>query len=280
MADPHCVEKCLPMLYECDSIFGSPTVLPAPRGGTLVQWELNPIVRDYGNYIYTLQTGDADAREDAAWHNVASGENVAYLIDESRWSPSVYNCKYYRLKLETSERIYYSSPLNTYGKLSYSDWRLYVSVLRAEEIQLRCRTGIDGVIFKRKVSGQPCKRCVDYNTGEVTDGGCNVCYGTGWVSGYYNPVKCCWFGVEPTNLTVQHDVEAQGVVRADTSYKARVIAAPILATQDIWCNVQSGERFKIVQLQNIVEVKGVPVVHQIAMDKLPVSDVAYSLVIG
>jgi hypothetical protein len=33
-------------------------------------------------------------------------------------------------------------------------------------------------------------------------------------------------------------------------------------------------------LQNIVEVKGVPVVHQIAMDKLPVSDVAYSLVIG
>jgi hypothetical protein len=275
--DPRCSDPTETCLYDCDYVFGAPTVLPFPRGGTVVQWELNAAVRDLGVYTYTLQTGNAEVTDADAWEDVITDADAFYLVDPHRWDSGVYRFKYYRIKLTTGERTYYSRPLHTQGKLTYADWRLYLSVLRAEEVQLRGRSGIDGIIFKRKVSGTPCTRCRDYNTGEVTDGGCKVCYGNGWVGGYYAAVHCCWFQVDPANRTITHDVETQGAIMADTSVAARAVAVPMLATGDIWVNKQSGERYKIIQLQDIVEVKGVPVVYRVAMDRLPVSDVVYRL---
>jgi hypothetical protein len=274
-----CEPACLSLdcFYDCDYVFGAPVVLPSPEGGTIVQWELDPVVRDLGKYVYTLQAGDAGVRDDKAWTDVVTAEDVFYLIDPYRWAKGIHRYKHYRLRLVTGERVYYSRPLHTFGHLSYGDWRLYVSVIRAEAVHLRSRSGTEGILFKRKISGVPCRRCRDHNTGEVTDAGCRICYGTGWVGGYYMPVFCSWFSIDPVDMSVAQDIETQGTIRVDTSCKARAIAVPCLSTNDIWLNKQSGERYKVMQIHNIVEVKGVPVVHQVSMDRLPVSDIVYSL---
>lgn len=268
---------CLPgVLHDCGYVFGEPVVLPAREGGTMVQWELDPHVRDEGEYRFSLQTGNAGVDDDAAWQTVVTETDVCHLIDPARRLPGAFEFTHYRLRLQTGERTYYSRPLPTTGKLNYEDWRVYVSVLRAEHVQLSRKSGTDGFLYKRKISGRPCPRCRDFNTGEVKDAGCKHCFGTGWIGGYYKPIPCSWFNVQPGDASIRHDIETQGPV-TNTRFEARVIAVPLLISGDLWLNRQNSERYRIMQVQPLVEQKGVPVVYIVAMERLPFSDIAYSL---
>jgi hypothetical protein len=260
--------------YDCDYVFGSPVVIPARQGGTAVQWTLDPAVRDEGDYVYTLQTGNAGVTDDRAWQNVVTESNVCLLIDPVQRLVGGYSFTHYRLKLQTGERLYYSRPLHTMGNLCYADWREYQAVLRSEQVLLASRTGTEGFLLKRKISGRPCRRCRDFNTGEVRDAGCEVCYGVGWIGGYYAAVPCVRLNIDPSGATIKHDVETQGMV-ADSRFTARTVASPILICSDVWVSKNNSERYKITQLQHLVEIKGVPVVYQLAMERLPFSDVAY-----
>lgn len=262
--------------YDCDYVFGDPVVLPARTGGTLVQWVLNPSVRDEGDYVYTLQTGNAGVDDNRAWRDVVTESNVCFLVDPVQRLKGVYSFTHYRLRLRTAERIYYSRPLHTMGYLRYADWREYEAVIRAENIMLSRRTGIEGILLKKKISGTPCKRCLDHNTGEVRNAGCKLCYGTGWLGGYYKAVLCAWCNIDPQGTTIKHDVDMQGPVM-DTQVTARTVASPILVCGDIWVNRSNSERYRITQIQNIVELKGVPAVYRLAMERLPFSDIAYSV---
>jgi hypothetical protein len=162
------------------------------------------------------------------------------------------------------------------GNLHYADWREYKAIIRAEEVFLFSRTGTDGMLLKRKISGHPCKRCLDFNTGEVLDAGCKICYGTGWVGGYYKAEPCVRFNVDPSSATIKQDVNMQGSV-IDTRFTARAVASPILVCGDVWVNKNNSERYRIMQLQHIVEIKGVPVVYRLTMERLPFSDIAYQV---
>jgi len=277
--DTYCCSSpaCLPgVLFDCDFVFGEPMVLSAREGGTTVQWQLDPSVRDEGVYRYTLQTGNAGVTDPDAWQDVVSETEVCFLTDPERRLPGTFPFTHYRIRLETGERSYYSRPLHTMGRLGYEDWRKYVSVIRAEHVLLARKTGIEGILSKRKISGRPCRRCRDFNTGDVLDAACQSCFGTGWLGGYYKPVPCCWFDVHPADTSIRYDLQVQGPV-TNTRFEARAIASPLLVSGDIWMNKQNSERYRIVQLQPIVETKAVPVVYQLAMERLPFSDIAYQL---
>jgi hypothetical protein len=267
---------CPVCFHDCDYVFGNPCVLPARQGGTVVQWLLDPAVRDEGDYLYTLQTGNAGVADDHAWKDVITEKDVCFLVDPFRRLLGGWSFTHYRIRLQTGERIYYSRPLHTLGDLSYADWREYEAIIRAEEVLLSRRTGTKGILLKQKISGIPCRRCLDYNTKEVSLPHCKVCYGTGWVGGYYKAVPCIWFKIDPSGATIKQDITAQGSV-IDSRVVARSVASPILVCGDIWVNAFNSERFKIMQLQHIVEIKGVPVVYRLAMDRLPFSDMAYSV---
>lgn len=264
------------VLYDCDFVFGEPVVLPVREGGSMVQWTLDPRVRDEGEYRFTLQVGHAGSDDPQAWTDVVSIPEVCFLVDPVRRLPGAFSFTHYRLRLETGERIYFSRPLHTMGRLRYEEWRVAVSVMRAEHVQLARKSGIEGFLLKRKISGRPCSRCRDFNTGEVTDGGCEHCFGTGWRGGYYKPVPCCWFDVHPADASIRLDHQTQGPV-TNTRFEARAIASPLLICGDLWLNRQNSERYRIVQIQPVVEQKGVPVVYVLAMERLPFSDIAYSI---
>jgi hypothetical protein len=270
-------EKCSAgVLFDCDYVFRDITVLPVREGGTMVQWTLHPQVRDRGEYRYTLQVGSAGVTDKHAWKDVVSEPDVWCLIDPVQRLRGNFSFTHYRIRLNTGERSYHSVPLHTMGRLKYEDWRVYVSVMRAEHVQLSGKTGIPGLLYKRRISGIPCQRCRDFNTGEVRDSHCPDCFGTGWFGGYYKPMPCAWFNVDPADASIQYDVNTQGPV-TNTRYEARAIASPLLITGDVWLNRQSSERFRIMQVMPIVEQKGIPVVYKLAMERLPFSDITYKL---
>jgi hypothetical protein len=250
-------------------------VTPARVGGTRVQWSLGSKIRDEEPYLYFLEVGNAGVADPHAWKTVATETDTCCLIDSKRRLAGAQSFTHYRLKLETAEGIYYSRPLHTFGKLNYADWRLYESIIRAEGIQLASRDGTRGTLLKRKISGIKCKRCRDFGTGEVKDAMCKLCYGTGWVGGYYTPIHCFFININPSGSTITKDVNTQGPV-AETYVTGRAIAVPILTSGDVWVNGESSERFLITGLKHLVEVKGIPTVYQIGMDRLPFSDVVYS----
>ena len=272
---PRCKDHCLPFYLDCDYIFKNVIVTPARERGTRVQWSLGSQIRDEGSYEYSLQVGNAGVTDSCAWKTVATEIDTCCLIDPRRRLAGAQNFTHYRLKLETAEGIYYSRPLHTFGKLNYADWRLYESIIRAEGIQLASRDGTRGTLLKRKISGIKCKRCRDFGTGEVKDAMCKLCYGIGWLGGYYAPIHCFYININPSGSTIAKDVNTQGPV-AETYVTGRGIAVPILTSGDVWVNRESSERFLITGLKHLVEVKGIPTVYQIGMDKIPFSDVVYS----
>ena len=271
-----CNDHCLPFYLDCDYIFSNVVVTPAREGGTRVQWSLGSSIRDEGPYLYSLQVGNAGVDDPHAWTTVVTEIDVCCLIDPQRRLTGVQSFTHYRLKLETAEGIYYSRPLHTFGKLHYMDWRMYESILRAEGIRLASREGTSGTLLKRKISGIKCFRCRDFGTGEVKDAMCKLCYGTGWLGGYYAPIHCFFINLQPSGSTITKDVNMQGPV-AETHYTGRAIAVPILTSGDVWINRESSERWVITELKHLVEVKGIPKVYQIGLDRIPFSDVVYSL---
>lgn len=240
----------------------------------MVQWVLGSAIRDKGEYEYSLQTGNAGVADPKAWKTIQTKVDTCVLEDTEQRLPGSYSFTHYRVRLKTDEGIYYSKPLHTFGKLNYADLRMYEAVLRAESVQLTHSDGVRGTLLKRKISGIKCPRCRDFGTGDVLDGNCAICYGTGWVGGYYAPIPCFYINVLPSGSTITRDVEMRGV-SAETAVVGRAIASPILISGDVWVNGESSERYKILQLKHVVEVKGIPVVYQVGMERIPFSDVIY-----
>jgi hypothetical protein len=234
-------------LFDCDYVFRVTVVLPAREGGTRVQWQLDPRVRDEGEYQYTLQVGNAGVSDNHAWRPVATGTDIWFLLDPKQRLRGNFSYTHYRIRLDTGEQTYHSRPLDTMGKLKYEDWRVFVSVMRAEHVQLSSKTGTQGLLYKRRISGAPCWHCRDHNTNEVRNAHCPHCLGTGWRGGYYKPVSCTWFNVDPGDASIQYDTETQGPT-TNTRFEARAIASPLLITGDVWLNQQSSERFRIPSL--------------------------------
>jgi len=270
-------KDCPPnVLFDCDDVFENVLIIPAREGGTTVQWSLNGQIRDNGEYRYILQFSNAGTDDPQAWKKVAEGIETWTLTDPVQRLPGVFCFTHYRLVLRTDERTYFSKPYSALTRLTYKDWQTYKSVLRAEYVQMQAESGTKGFLFKRRISGRPCKHCRDHNLDISKDSQCPVCYGTKYVNGYYRPIPCFWMNVSPGDATVQYDQNISGPTIND-KFTARALASPILTTGDIWLDQQSSERFRIVEVTPIVEQKGLPVVYQLGIQRLPFSDIVYQV---
>ena len=114
--------ECPPeALFDCDYVFSDVVVIPAREGGMIVQWVLHPQVRDYGEYRYTLQVGNAGVDDPRAWKSIVSETDVWFLEDPKRRLPGVFAFTHYRVRLDMGERTYHSRPVPAMGRLGYED---------------------------------------------------------------------------------------------------------------------------------------------------------------
>ena len=60
-------------------------------------------------------------------------------------------------------------------------------IVRHRELVLGRLSGQKFLVYKKKTFGQYCTNCYDDTLQRTTFGKCNICYGTGYIGGFYSP---------------------------------------------------------------------------------------------
>lgn len=250
------------------------------RGTTRVWWQLDRVFNQPGPYVFQLQLGKTGLRDAADWVNIGPPVVNGYAAYDSAWRESGYDLlDHYRVVLTTPTDVYVSQAASCYGDLPERDWTLAREIIRKEQLRFQY-VATPGYLLKPFRFGKPCRRCRDELTQEVLDSDCPVCNGTGFEVGYHPPLALqCW-DISPQ--TIQEDVDAQvkGATRESPYITARVIGFPAINKNDIWVNGSSDERWLVETIQISAAMRNVPLIYQLKLGLIPLSNTAYAIEIG
>lgn len=266
-------EKCT------DSVFDRVTVSYLNRGGSRLFWELRDDFTDEPPYRFRIQVGESGNPNADDWEYVGDEVWNAFTGSDPVTRPfGKINRLHYRIELSTNDGIYYSDPTGAMGTLAPRDWRIAREQLRQEQLRMEKGTsGQEGYLLKRRITGEDCKECLDHLTQEITDPNCQYCWGTGKQCGYFYPMDCIWADMDPKTYRTHLDAgQARGTVN-DIVVRARMVNIWLLGEEDVWINRITDDRYYVHTVQNIVEVRGIPIVANVELRPAPFTDVIYDI---
>lgn len=130
-------------------------------------------------------------------------------------------------------------------------------------------------ILKRKHWGVRCKECFDLLTKKVTKSRCEVCYGTGFEGGYFEPVRVDGrISVD----TVQSQMTQQDLVEVNQK-TLTLLDYPLLETDDVVCELRMNQRYVVKQVAR-TELRTVPVHQRAYLSELSRDGIEYRLFIN
>jgi hypothetical protein len=260
-----------------DDVFKRITVDHVVVGGTRISWGLQDTFKDTGPYTYQLQVGETGVAGADDWTNVGAAQvDVFFIVDSTRHLYGNRLTHHYRLQLTTSSDSYTSKPAPVYGLLSKRDWLLARAIIRRELLRHEKKASPNGYLLRRKWTGTvvPDPDVVDPLTGEIVKVDNTSGEGTEFVGGYYAPVAM-FVDLSPETNHVQRD-QNRGAVN-DLEVQGRAIAFPQLNRRDIWVSATSDRRYKVQRIQNVAEIRAVPLVVNLALRPIPFKDPAYDV---
>jgi hypothetical protein len=154
------------------------------------------------------------------------------------------------------------------------DWALAREIVRKEVLRAN-KVGRTGYLLKRIRYGELCPRCRDTLTGEITDGRCPVCKGTGYTTGYHPATPLVCWDVSPEVIDEdKREASGTGQIR-NAKVKARVLGFPDVHYADVWIDGHSDQRWYLSLIENQVEIRGMPIVVNVTMELAPFTDSIY-----
>lgn len=249
----------------------------SPTGGTIVEWELNQLFTDVGPYYFTLE-GASSSGSTADFTAIGiPAINTWYLVDDEARLFGKELDWFYRVKLVTYSGTYYSPVIYPDSGVDYRTWRIAREILRKETLRMQRFVSVpDTVLFKRKRIGTKCTRCADPLTDEPIDGNCQVCLGTGFVSGYYSAVPIL-VDMQVSNETEQQDTQKVGTSSQGTTQNCRIISDAVLSSQDVIWDKGSGRRYIVHEYTELITIRGYNIVAAVNLRMAPFSDVVYTI---
>jgi hypothetical protein len=280
--------------YPRISPFGTIDVYPDIDHGTIFVWETNQqwtkalpddskLHLEYSEAIQNIGILKLNTLkpDETNWIHVWSGDVTNVLYDNEKRFYGQRSTGVYRLRLVSAKKQqeWISPSIGIYGRLSFTQWRLLLKVVRAENRTAQTYTGTPGYLLKRKQIGVPCAQCLDYLTDDVKKPQCSVCYGTGFIGGYYTPPLPYTVVIENKNSHDTVEQNQRGPVN-DQVISGRMLATAGPATYDVWADNITGDRYTIQGLTTAVHIKGVPVVYTAELRKIPFSYPVYAFQIN
>jgi len=241
-------------------------------------WTLSQAFNDPLPWTFQLQVGRTGDQNADDWEDVGIAvDNTCYAIDPNQQNYSKgEQDAHYRVKLITSVDTYYSDPTAKAGILMPRDWRLAREILRKERLRHRYANQ-DGYLLKRRITGNDCPVCLDLQTMEITDPYCPQCWGTGKECGYYYPIACIWADLSPMTRRRHLDDQATRGTIQDIVITGRMLMLPLIEEQDVWVSRKTDDRYYIQSIQNVAEMRGVPLVANVELRPAPYTDVIYRI---
>lgn len=266
-----------PVRQEC-GVFDRIQIVTQPTGGTVIAWGLRPGFKATGPFHFYVDFGRSGTHDEWEALNQTPLVDQCVFVDAQQhyWDHLV--DYYYRIRLVLPNGdVHVSMPQQANGLWCKRDWLIARDIIRKEYLLQRKRTNITavGFILKRRRWGQVCERCKEFDTGEVVNSNCTLCYGTGFVGGYFKAVDFRITTDAPWAREFKRDPTVGN--RNDVAQRGRAVSFPYLDTNDIYVRRDSGQRFYVNQLNNIAELGGIPLVVSVELRLAPVTDIIYTI---
>jgi hypothetical protein len=261
---------------QCEPVFDRVVVSNVIKGATKVMWELLPSFTDPNPLTFQLQVGQTANNDADDWADVGGPvENSYFAFDTEQRVFGKTNWTYYRVLVTSSLGTYTSMPTGGLGTLSQRDWLKAKNLIRRMKTQYRLGEGQEGYLLKRRVTGQKCRQCLDFQTQEVRDPMCPSCFSTGFECGYFYPMACVWANITPKSRRIQLDGDRATV--NDIVVQAKMILVELMGEDDVWVNKVTDDRYYVHKIDHTVEVRGVPVFGNVELRPIAYSSVIYDI---
>ena len=138
------------------------------------------------------------------------------------------------------------------------------------------RAGTRIALLKPLLEGTVCSHCRDIDTGQVRNSLCSICYGTGMVGGYDEPV--CTYA---TDITSRHEAlqpNPQGLGQDDpTRYVFRYVSEPEIFQHDVLVQIHDDLRFVVEKVEKYLFKGKQPLISHITTSLVQRDDIIYKI---
>jgi len=250
------------------------------RGGTQICWSMGANTYFIGRYWFFVDYGQPATDTWITLNEQPIEDDCCYFDDCQRnWADLI--DAYYRIRLvlpdEPNCPVYKSMPTRANGQLDSRNWLKARDIIRREYLQQRkVIGGTKGFFLKSKKFGRACPICLDWDTKEVRNSDCAICYGTGFVGGYYPAIEF-WITTEANwNRKIVSGQPPSGT-SSNIKKAGRCVLYPVIDTRDVWVRADNDERYIFDGYTVIAEIASVPLIVQARINLAPATDIVYSV---
>jgi len=236
----------------------------------IISWTMEPNYTYPEDFTITVERSRAGGQ----WIPIAENlTNVCAFVDTDKRDFNKYLNDFYRvvLKSESGAEEYVSESCAAGVGKSYPFSSEARNAITSIEKQIEL-TGRFGVLLKKKEWGKPCPRCTDFKGQNTVNEHCPVCLGTGIDGGYYDGIP---LNIEAGVPEVMQQLNQLGMMQS-AKMTAKCVAYPWITRGDVWCDNDTNERFYIANVTPISMYKSTPLIFQLTMTKLELTDVMHS----
>lgn len=263
----------------------TPVYAPLPRSGVFVQWDLTERPDAGPAYVFSVARSESPR---GPFVEVASGVTNPYFYDAhvpgtsgavAAWEQrSLAQTIYYRVQAfdvttPLPRPVALAEDICEVGdRLPKPSWLVRRKMQTDMAKQMKVRNGVLWAVLKLKHWGTRCTRCFERTTKSVLDNDCPVCYSTGFVGGYYEPVlvrgrkgvTAVETTLRTTNMT---DVNVPAFWMLDF---------PQIVQDDVLVELSTGRRFEVGGVTR-TEIRGVPVHQRANISELMRDNTVYNV---
>ena len=241
-----------------------------------LSWSIQPTQEDLSVYEFHVLRSDSP---EEGFQDVSGPLVDQYIyLDEIDDPQHQWRIFYYKLRIYNTQTLEESFSDAIYwheDTISYNLPDPVLEIVRKNNWILshsRYRVGRKCKVLIKKTFGQICTNCWDPIKERVTDDQCEICYGTGYVGGYYSPIKT-YVAFEP--LTKRDQIQVFGKLQPG-EIVVWMSNYPLVKPGDLIYNVVEGNLYRV---NDVKPTKHLIIVHQtMRLTLLPKDHIAYKLV--
>ena len=249
-----------------DQIFERVLVYPVHSSRVYVEWSISSAYQ--GTFRFTVfRSGSPEG----PWEKLTSFPSLeTNYLDTETDLLSKHKEVYYYVSAEGP--VSGTSPIKNLVRLVERDiYAKAVEINRQEMLLLRQYAGVEVHIFKRMHQGERCA-CYEPITKTLRVSDCKDCAGTGFINGYYSPIKT-FANISPDRISV---IESSELKQEPMISSAWMTAYPLVSFNDILVEADTNRRW-VIRGVNRTELRRYPVKQVLEIRELVRTDPEFKL---